>query len=127
ANGLGKKIAVDIIGSETELDKSLVEAIKDPLTHIVRNSCDHGIEEPEERLRKGKTEVGNVQIKAYHEGGQVLIEVRDDGRGLSREKIFTKAVEKKIVSSSLNDTLSDKEVYELIFQPGFSTADQVTS
>ena len=127
ADDLGKKISVNIQGSETELDKSLLEAIKDPLTHIVRNSCDHGIESPEERIAKGKSEVGNVEIKAYHEGGQVFIEVSDDGKGLSRQSILNKALEKNLINPSLIQTLSDKEIFDLIFLPGFSTAQHITN
>jgi two-component system chemotaxis sensor kinase CheA len=124
---LGKSIAVSIEGAETELDKSLLEAIKDPLTHIIRNSCDHGIETPEIRRQKGKAEQGKIEIKAYHEGGQVFIEVKDDGKGLCRSFILNKAIEKNLVSPSVGVTLSDKEVFDLIFLPGFSTASQVTS
>lgn len=124
---LGKSIAVTIEGAETELDKSLLEAIKDPLTHIVRNSCDHGVEIPEVRRQKGKSEQGKIGIKAYHEGGQVFIEVKDDGKGLSRSFILNKAIEKNLVNSTTAQNLSDKEVFDLIFLPGFSTASQVTS
>lgn len=127
SNDLGKKINITITGSDTELDKSLLEAIKDPLTHIVRNSCDHGIETPHERLLKGKSETGLVEIKAYHEGGQVFIEVRDDGKGLNRDAILNKAIEKNLVNPSVGKNLTDKEIYELIFLPGFSTASQVTN
>lgn len=127
ASELGKKIAINIQGAETGLDKSLLEAIKDPLTHIVRNSCDHGIESSEERLRKGKSEIGKIEIKAYHEGGQVFIEVSDDGKGLSRDHILKKAIEKSLISTQQANQLSDKEVFDLIFLPGFSTAAQVTN
>lgn len=124
---LGKNINLHIEGSETELDKSLLEAIKDPLTHIVRNSCDHGIEVPDVRLEKGKSANGRLEIKAYHEGGQVFIEVKDDGKGLSRSHILSKALEKKLITDSEAQHLSEKEVFELIFLPGFSTASQVTN
>lgn len=124
---LGKSISLSIEGAETELDKSLLEAIKDPLTHIVRNSCDHGIELPELRRQKGKPEQGKVHIKAYHEGGQVFIEVKDDGKGLSRSAIINKAIEKNLISHSHAQSLSDKEVFDLIFIPGFSTASQITN
>jgi len=127
AGDLGKNINLCIEGSETELDKSLLEAIKDPLTHIVRNSCDHGIETPEARLEKGKPLSGRIEIKAYHEGGQVFIEVKDDGKGLSRQHILTKALEKNLITSVAAQSLSDKEVFELIFLPGFSTASHVSN
>lgn len=124
---LNKKIILTIKGSETELDKSVIEAIKDPLTHIVRNSCDHGIETPETRLKSGKSDKGNISIHAYHEGGQVIIEIIDDGKGLSREFLVKKAIEKGIINESCENELSDKEAFDLIFSPGFSTAEKVTN
>ncbi|HEX7640556.1 MAG TPA: chemotaxis protein CheW, partial [Burkholderiaceae bacterium] len=123
AGKLGKKVELVTQGEATELDKSLVEKITDPLTHLVRNSCDHGIESPDERLAKGKPEHGTVTLVASHQGGSIVIEVRDDGRGLSRQKLLAKARERGIDAP---DSLSDQEVYSLIFAPGFSTADQVT-
>src|SRR5690606_23939744 len=95
---LKKSINLHLSGTETELDKSLLEAIKDPLTHIIRNSCDHGIETPEVRLAAGKSEAGNVTVRSYHEGGQVIVEVRDDGKGLDKEKLIAKAIEKNIMT-----------------------------
>ena len=127
AGELGKNITLHIEGSKTELDKSLLEAIKDPLTHIVRNSCDHGIETPSVRLEKGKSANGRLDIKSFHEGGQVFIEVKDDGKGLSRSHIISKAVEKKLITDYEAQHLSEKEIFELIFLPGFSTASQVTN
>lgn len=124
---LGKKIEFHIVGAETELDKSLIEAVKDPLTHIVRNSCDHGIETPEERVKSGKSETGNVTVKAYHEGGQIIIEVTDDGKGLAKKRILEKAIERNLVSKEQAATLSDKEVFNFIFEAGFSTATAVTT
>ncbi|NCT99764.1 MAG: chemotaxis protein CheA [Comamonadaceae bacterium] len=123
ASKLGKKVELVTQGESTELDKGLVEKITDPLTHLIRNSCDHGIEMPEERRAKGKSETGTITLSATHQGGSILIEVRDDGKGLSREKLLTKAREKGIDAP---DSLSDPEVWSLIFAPGFSTADQVT-
>ncbi|TDM09515.1 MAG: chemotaxis protein CheA [Ideonella sp. MAG2] len=120
---LGKKVELVTQGEATELDKGLVEKITDPLTHLVRNSCDHGIEQPQERLAKGKPEHGTVTLIASHQGGSIVIEVRDDGRGLNREKLLKKARERGIDAP---DTMTDQEVYGLIFAPGFSTADQVT-
>ena len=123
ANKLGKKVDLVTQGEATELDKGLVEKITDPLTHLVRNSCDHGIEMPEDRLAAGKSEVGTLTLAASHQGGSIVIEVRDDGRGLSRDKLIRKAREKGIEAP---DTMTDPEVWNLIFAPGFSTADEVT-
>ena len=120
---LGKKVELVTQGEATELDKSLVEKITDPLTHLVRNSCDHGIEMPADRLARGKPEQGTITLVASHQGGSIVIEVRDDGRGLNREKLIKKAREKGIDAP---DTMSDQEVWGLIFAPGFSTAEQVT-
>jgi two-component system chemotaxis sensor kinase CheA len=124
---LQKRIDLTLEGSETELDKSLLEAVKDPLTHIVRNSCDHGIENPADRKKAGKPETGHLLIKAFHEGGQVVIEVSDDGRGLNRQKITQKAIEKGLITVEKSTTMTDREILEIIFLPGFSTAAQVTS
>ncbi|WP_374676313.1 chemotaxis protein CheA [Ideonella sp.] len=123
ASKLGKKVELVTQGEATELDKGLVEKITDPLTHLVRNSCDHGIELPADRLAKGKPEHGTVTLVASHQGGSIVIEVRDDGRGLNREKLLKKARERGLDAP---DTLTDQEVYGLIFAPGFSTADVVT-
>lgn len=123
ASKLGKKVDFVTQGEATELDKGLVEKITDPLTHLVRNSCDHGIEMPEDRLAKGKPETGTITLSAAHQGGSIVIEVRDDGRGLSREKILRKARERGI---EVSDQMSDADVWQLIFAPGFSTADVVT-
>ncbi|BAL97272.1 chemotaxis protein CheA [Rubrivivax gelatinosus] len=120
---LGKKVELVQVGEATELDKGLVEKITDPLTHLVRNSCDHGIELPEERLAKGKPETGTITLIASHQGGSIVIEVRDDGKGLNREKLLKKARERGLDAP---DTMTDQEVYGLIFAPGFSTADVVT-
>ena len=123
ASKLGKKVELVQVGEATELDKGLVEKITDPLTHLVRNSCDHGIEMPEERLAKGKPENGTISLIASHQGGSIVIEVRDDGKGLNRNKLLSKARERGI---DVSDAMSDQDVYGLIFAPGFSTADQVT-
>lgn len=127
SGSLGKKINLTLSGVETELDKSLIEAVKDPLTHIVRNSCDHGCETIAERAQNGKSETANIAIKAYHEGGQVIIEVADDGRGLHRDKLLKKAIERGIVSPDKAHAMSDRDVQGLIFAPGFSTAEKVTN
>jgi two-component system chemotaxis sensor kinase CheA len=123
ASKLGKKVDFVTQGEATELDKGLVEKITDPLTHLVRNSCDHGIEMPEDRLQAGKSETGTITLSAAHQGGSIVIEVRDDGRGLSREKILQKARERGI---EVSDSMSDPDVWQLIFAPGFSTAEVVT-
>jgi two-component system chemotaxis sensor kinase CheA len=120
---LDKKVELVTQGEATELDKSLVEKITDPLTHLVRNSCDHGIELPADRLAKGKPEHGTITLIASHQGGSIVIEVRDDGKGLSRDKLISKARERGIDAP---DSMTDQEVYALIFAPGFSTADVVT-
>ena len=123
AGKLGKKVDFVTHGEATELDKSLVEKITDPLTHLVRNSCDHGIEMPAERLAAGKSEQGTITLSASHQGGSIVIEVRDDGKGMSREKILKKARERGL---DVSDSMPDSEVWNLIFAPGFSTADVVT-
>jgi two-component system chemotaxis sensor kinase CheA len=123
AQKLNKQIELKTIGEGTELDKGLIERIADPLTHLVRNSLDHGIEMPDERVAKGKSPVGNITLKAYHQGGNIVIEVADDGAGLDRGRILAKARERGF---NVNDQMSDAEVWLLIFEPGFSTAEQVT-
>ncbi|MES2890174.1 MAG: chemotaxis protein CheW [Pseudomonadota bacterium] len=120
---LNKKVEFVTLGEATELDKGLVEKITDPLTHLVRNSCDHGIEPPAERVAKGKPEHGTITLAASHQGGSIVIEVRDDGRGLSREVLIRKARQKGIDAP---DSMTDQEAWNLIFAPGFSTADVVT-
>ncbi|MDR1142513.1 MAG: chemotaxis protein CheA [Planctomycetaceae bacterium] len=121
----GKKIKLNLVGEETEVDKTVIEQIADPLVHIVRNSCDHGIELPEDRIKTGKQETGTVTLEGKHEGGEVWIMITDDGRGLNREKIVAKAIEKGLVGSEVRDW-SDDRVFKLVFEPGFSTADKVT-
>jgi len=123
AGKLGKKVEFVTQGEATELDKGLVEKITDPLTHLVRNSCDHGIEMPAERLAAGKSESGTITLSASHQGGSIVIEVRDDGRGLSRSKILNKARERGL---DVSDQMADADVWQLIFAPGFSTAAVVT-
>jgi two-component system, chemotaxis family, sensor kinase CheA len=122
----GKKIKLKLLGQDTELDRSLLESIRDPLTHIVRNCIDHGIEMPQVREKKGKDGEGSVLIRAYHESGQVTIEIQDDGQGLSKSKIIAKAIDKKFIESHQVSELSDDEIFQLTFLPGFSTADSVT-
>ncbi|WP_172117764.1 chemotaxis protein CheA [Halomonas hibernica] len=123
AGKLGKEIELVTEGKSTELDKSLVERITDPLTHLVRNSLDHGIEMPDKREALGKPRIGKLVLSARHQGGNILIEVRDDGAGMDRERLLAKARENGL---SVSDTMSDEDVYQLIFAPGFSTAEAVT-
>ncbi|MGE0679650.1 MAG: chemotaxis protein CheA, partial [Candidatus Binatia bacterium] len=120
ATQLNKKIAVQMIGEETELDKGVIERISDPLTHLVRNAADHGIESPEERRAVGKPEQGTIRLQAYHQGGNVIIEVGDDGRGLNVERIKQKALAQGLIGPE--DNLSEEQLHALIFHPGFSTA-----
>lgn len=123
AGKLGKQVRLVTVGEQTELDKSVIEKITDPLNHLVRNSLDHGLEKTEERLKAGKDATGTILLKAAHQGGHIVIEVADDGRGLDRHRILAKAQEKGIACS---ESMSDAEVYQLIFAPGFSTAEKVT-
>jgi two-component system chemotaxis sensor kinase CheA len=120
---LGKKVELKMIGEDTELDKSLIERIADPLTHLVRNSLDHGVEMPDDRVARGKPPVGTITLKAYHQSGNIVIEVGDDGAGLPREKILAKAKERGL---QMHEQMTDQEVWQLIFEAGFSTADQIT-
>ena len=120
---LGKQVELKLSGEHTELDKGLIERITDPLTHLVRNSLDHGIESPEVRAAKGKQPVGTITLSAYHQSGNIVIEVGDDGAGLPRDKILAKAKERGL---NVHDQMSDQEVFALIFEAGFSTADQIT-
>jgi len=127
ASACGKKVALELDGVDTELDRTIIEAIKDPLTHAVRNAVDHGIEDPVTRLAAGKPEGGRVILRAFHEGGQVNIEVSDDGRGLDVERIRRRAIERGLVSSDRAARMSDREVAHMVFMPGFSTAEKVTN
>ena len=124
---LDKKIDLDMIGADTELDRQVLEMIKDPLTHMIRNSADHGIESPAERVRNGKSEVGRIKLSAYQQGGYIVIEVADDGRGLDAERIRAKAHETGLASLSELDRLNDSDTFKFIFRPGFSTANAVSS
>jgi two-component system chemotaxis sensor kinase CheA len=127
AMALGKQVRVETEGDETELDRSIIEAIKDPLMHLVRNAVDHGIETPAEREAAGKPGEGRVTIRASHEGGQVTIEMHDDGRGIDLDRVRAKAIERGLLKPQDAKKLNERDTIELIFQPGFSTADQITS
>lgn len=123
----GKKVALSITGEDTELDRNVVEQISDPLVHMIRNAVDHGIEAPKDRAAAGKDEQGQLSLLAYHQGGSIVIEIRDDGRGIDRTRVFEKAVKKGLVPPDTNlSQLSATEVFNMIFLPGFSTAEQVT-
>lgn len=126
AGKAGKRIRLEIEGEDTELDRTVVEEISDPLVHMIRNACDHGIEPEEERIRAGKPPIGTLALRAYHRGGSIVIEVADDGRGLDREKILKKAIERGLVGDRDPAEISDDEVHNMIFLPGFSTAEKVT-
>jgi two-component system chemotaxis sensor kinase CheA len=126
AHSCGKEVRLEMEGQETELDRTIIEAIKDPLTHLVRNAMDHGIEAPEARKRAGKDATGCLMLRAFHEGGQVNIEISDDGAGLNRERIRKKAVERGLVSAEQAARLPDRDVFNMVFLPGFSTAEKVT-
>ncbi|RUM90951.1 MAG: chemotaxis protein CheA [Thermovibrio sp.] len=126
ARKLSKKVQLVIEGEDTELDRSILDKLEDPLIHLIRNSLDHGIEPPEERIAKGKPEVGTIRLFAYHEGDHIVVGIEDDGRGIDPEKIKKKAVEKGLITPEQAVQMSDKEAYELIFLPGFSTAEKVS-
>ena len=121
---LNKKITLKLVGENTEVDKAVVELINDPLVHLIRNSLDHGIEMPAERIAAGKPETGTIELKAYHRGGHIVIEIIDDGRGMDKSKLLAKAIEKGLVEESA--IMTDKQILELIFMPGFSTAEQLS-
>ncbi|MBI1824169.1 MAG: chemotaxis protein CheW [Nitrospirae bacterium] len=127
AKSQGKEVDLVMEGADTELDRTLLEAIKDPLTHIVRNTVDHGIESSEVRKERGKPAKGTLHLKAYHGGGQIIVEIRDDGGGINVEKVKKKAVEKGLITQEKGDSLSEREALDLIFLPGLSTAEKVTN
>ncbi|MBI3452294.1 MAG: chemotaxis protein CheA, partial [Rhodospirillales bacterium] len=124
---LSKKIDLQMIGAETELDRQVLELIKDPLTHLVRNCADHGLEKPAERKKAGKSETGRITLNAFHEGGHIIIEISDDGRGLPVDKIKAKALANGLATESELASMSDQQIHQYIFKAGFSTAAQVTS
>ncbi|MFZ0772212.1 MAG: chemotaxis protein CheA [Candidatus Sulfotelmatobacter sp.] len=127
ALGCGKQVNIEMEGKETELDKTIIEAIKDPLTHLVRNSVDHGIELPADRVKAGKDRSGRLILRAFHEGGQVNIEISDDGAGLNADRIRKKAVERAVITAEQAARMTEREIFNLIFLPGFSTAEKVTN
>ena len=127
ARDTGKEIDLIISGEETELDKQVIESIGDPLLHMIRNSCDHGVETPEVRLAKGKPRMGTVNLSAYHEGNHVVIEIKDDGAGMDPDKLKRKAIEKGVITVDEANSMDDKQAFSLIFKPGFSTAEKITN
>ena len=126
AQATGKRVSVQTEGRETELDKNILEVMKDPLTHIIRNAIDHGIEDPERRVARGKPPDGQIVLRAFHEGGQVNVEISDDGNGIDPERVRAKAVQKGLLSEERAARMSEQELMQVIFAPGFSTAEQVT-
>ncbi len=127
AHELGKKVELEMIGAETELDRQVIELIKDPLTHMVRNSADHGLETIEGRIQAGKSETGKIVLNAYHAGGHIIIEIADDGRGLPIDKIKAKAIANKLATAEQLEGMSDSQIYQFIFKSGFSTAEKITN
>ncbi len=126
AKKLNKKVNLILEGEDTEIDRSILDKLEDPLIHLVRNAIDHGIEPPEERVMLGKPEIGLIKLSAFQEGDRIIIAIEDDGRGINVEKVKKKAVEKGLISPEQAENMSDKEAYELLFMPGFSTAEQVS-
>ncbi|UOE61751.1 chemotaxis protein CheA [Priestia filamentosa] len=127
ARTLGKKIRVKLTGQETALDRTIVEKIGDPLVHLIRNSIDHGIEQPEQRRENGKELEGTIELSARYKGSRILIEIKDDGSGINRQSVLAKAISKNIVSNQKANSMLDEDVYQLLFTPGFSTADEVSN
>jgi two-component system, chemotaxis family, sensor kinase CheA len=126
ARQIGKKVKLEIYGADTELDRTIINQLSDPLLHILRNSIDHGIESMEERIQKGKKEIGTIQLKSYYQGSNAVIEIKDDGKGINKQAVINKALEKGIVNEEELAHMTDKQIYEFIFAPGFSTASSVT-
>ena len=124
---LGKKIDLRMVGEETELDRQVLELIKDPLTHMVRNSADHGLETREGRAAVGKSETGVITLRAFHEGGHIIIQISDDGRGLNLDKIRRKCIENGLATEDELASMTDSQIQQFILRPGFSTADKVTN
>jgi len=124
---LNKQIELEMHGADTELDRQVLDLIKDPLTHMVRNSADHGLETPDERRALGKPEKGTIRLSAYHEGGHIIIEIADDGRGLNTEKIKAKVVTNGLATEAQIEKMNEAQIHKYIFAPGFSTASKVTS
>src|SRR5699024_1790236 len=118
--------SIEIIGAETELDRTVIDEIGDPLVHLIRNAIDHGIEMPEERERKGKDRERKITLKAYHSGNHVIVEIVDNGAGINKQKVLQKALEKGVVSPQEAESLTDQQIYELILASGFSTNEEIS-
>ncbi|MBH0160963.1 chemotaxis protein CheA [Fictibacillus sp. 26RED30] len=126
AKDLGKKVNLEIVGAETELDRTVIDEIGDPLVHLLRNSIDHGIENPGERSSRGKNETGTIYLRAFHSGNHVFIEIQDDGAGINKQKVLSKGIENGVITKEMSENLTDKQCFELLFASGFSTADVVS-
>ncbi|MDL4840083.1 chemotaxis protein CheA [Aquibacillus rhizosphaerae] len=126
AKDLGKQINLEVIGADTELDRTVIDEIGDPLVHLIRNALDHGVESPDKRLEKGKPAEGNLQLKAYHSGNHVFIEISDDGAGINRDKVTNKAISNGVITNEQAEVLTDSQVFQLIMESGFSTADTIS-
>lgn len=126
ARDLNKKVDFQVIGQETELDRTVIDEIGDPLVHLIRNALDHGIEIPEERVKKGKPEQGTLKLKAYHSGNHVYVEIEDDGQGINKDKVINKAVQNGVITREQSESMTDQQIYELIMASGFSTADKIS-
>lgn len=126
ARDLNKKVDFQITGQETELDRTVIDEIGDPLVHLIRNALDHGIETPEERAKKGKPEQGTLKLKAYHSGNHVYVEIEDDGQGINKEKVIHKAIQNGVITAEQSQSMTDQQIYELIMASGFSTADKIS-
>jgi len=127
AKGIGKEISLEIVGQDTDVDKSILDILAEPLTHLVRNAVDHGLEPPLERISHGKPSQGTVRLSAYHQGNEIAIEIADDGRGIDRDRLLRKAIERNMTTPEQAARMNESEALELIFEPGFSTATQVTA
>lgn len=126
SHSLGKKVTLQVEGRETELDRSVIDEIGDPMVHLIRNSLDHGLECPEERLKKGKKETGILRVRAYQDGSSVVVAVEDDGRGIDREKVLEKAIQKGMIKKEQADNITDLEAFQFLFVPGFSTSEEIS-
>lgn len=126
AKSLEKKVNLNITGADTELDRTVIDEIGDPLVHLLRNSLDHGVESPQDRVAAGKPETGNIHLRAFHSGNHVFIEIEDDGRGINRDKVLSVAIKNGVITEEQSTTMSDNEVYQLLFASGFSTADKIS-
>lgn len=126
ARDLQKEVEIDIIGAETELDRTVIDEIGDPLVHLIRNAIDHGIESPEERMKKGKPAKGKITLEAYHSGNHVFVEIMDDGAGINKDKVKQKAIEKGVIQETEASTMTEQQIYELILASGFSTNEQIS-